>query len=166
MRANPSFAVALREEGEVLGWRRLTVLAQPQSFNFAGKCQAKILGIFAAFCRQPRRKTWAALCLVSWEQTRLLGAVRLLGTHGQVVTPQNLDWRAASVSGMVRSRSPVESKREFHPSENLRGSGVIGCLIFLRNNKLDAGRFGNFPAPTVRFDFNDCHLRSPAVGLE
>ena len=92
MRRTLSFAVSLRKEGEVLCWRRLTILAQPQVFNYAEKCQGLISGIFAALCRQPRRKTWALLCLFFGEQTRLLGAVRLLGTHAQV-TPQNLDGR-------------------------------------------------------------------------
>jgi hypothetical protein len=110
VRASPSFAVALREVGEVASLELPNGLSAHARYHYADKRQAKFSGIFAAFCRQPRRKTWQRFALFLGNKLGLLGAVRLLGTHGQVVTPQNLDWRAASVNGMVRSRSPVELK--------------------------------------------------------
>ena|SRR6266568_2508718 len=37
---------------------------------------------------------------------------------------------------------------------------VIDCLLFLQENRFDAERFKDFPAVTMRFDFNHCHRTS------
>ena len=37
------------------------------------------------------------------------------------------------------------------------GFGIVDGLTFLWEYRLNSWRFKNFPAPTVRFDFNDCH---------
>src|SRR5216117_3810209 len=47
---------------------------------------------------------------------------------------------------------------------------VVDCLLLLHTDRLDAGRFKNFPAPTVRPDLDDCHtttnpLRVPRCQL-
>jgi hypothetical protein len=67
-------------------------------------------------------------------------------------------FRSVSLKPMVRSMFPLESKTRISPLQKLRaGFRISGGLIFLRKHWLDARSFKDFPAPTVRFDFNDCH---------
>src|SRR6266480_4672429 len=42
---------------------------------------------------------------------------------------------------------------------------IIDCLIFLQKDRLNAGRFKDFPAPPMRLDFENCRLTTNEEGL-
>jgi hypothetical protein len=46
------------------------------------------------------------------------------------------------------------------------GFGIANCLIFLREHRLDAWRFKDFPAPAMRSDLNHCHGVAPRGWLQ
>ncbi len=46
------------------------------------------------------------------------------------------------------------------PQRQRSSLGLIDCLTPLREHRLDALRVKNFPAPTVRPDFDDCHIHN------
>ena len=43
-------------------------------------------------------------------------------------------------------------------------ASLTDCLMFLREHRLDTGRFKNFPSPTVRPDFNQRHIPVSSPG--
>jgi len=51
----------------------------------------------------------------------------------------------------------------FAGAEARPGFRIVDGLIFLREYRLDAWRFKNFPAPAMRSDFNQRHLYPAAV---
>ena len=51
------------------------------------------------------------------------------------------------------------------PQRQRSSLGLIDCLTPLREHRLNAGRFKNFPAVAVRSDFDDCHTTTNNLRL-
>jgi hypothetical protein len=66
-------------------------------------------------------------------------------------------WKHLPLAEILRINPPPDRVAPGSGAETSnpdQGSYSVNCLIFLRKHKLDAGRFKNFAAPSVRSDFN------------
>jgi hypothetical protein len=72
----------------------------------------------------------------------------------------NLEWlkghfAKSPLAAIVRWTFPVESKTRITRAEARTALGIIDCLTFLGEHRFNCACLKNFPAPTVRSNFNN-----------
>ena len=93
--------------------------------------------------------------VVQKEGSRVLTWLLLAVKHHLKVSRLQTKVRASAPARWCVRNRRLNQECESHLSESSRVFEGIDCLIFVGKHRLDAGRLENFPAVTMRADFNN-----------